>query len=406
MIFVNKYIYNIIWIISISIILRLFLLNDYGDVELDNEWGTLFYNLKYNKIFAFRSFDGVLIPTVYMPPLYAYFILCIDYFLVSNENHLINTILVVQILLSAVSIFIFYKINLFFFSNKISLFSSLLFCIFPLHVYSSLQISSISIQIFLGLVFLYLILKIMKGKKNIKIICIFGLITGLCMLLRGEFILIFFFSLVYLKILKSINSKQLLIIILTTIITLSPYLIRNYLNFEKITITKSFGYNLWKGNNIDANVEGSESALAFQTGAIKEKIDQINKDNSYDFNFDKIFLNYSLESISQDPLLFLERYVKKFLSFTFFNLKSDYPNYYDFLNIGPLILLTIIFIPSIIFSFQKNTIYYYLIFNFLLTVGIYSLFFILPRYKLIILPIQLILINFLIVKMLRFMKKN
>ena len=130
MIFVNKYIYNIIWIISISIILRLFLLNDYGDVELDNEWGTLFYNLKYNKIFAFRSFDGVLIPTVYMPPLYAYFILCIDYFLVSNENHLINTILVVQILLSAVSIFIFYKINLFFFSNKISLFSSLLFCIF------------------------------------------------------------------------------------------------------------------------------------------------------------------------------------------------------------------------------------------------------------------------------------
>ena len=226
------------------------------------------------------------------------------------------------------------------------------------------------------------------------------------MLLRGEFILIFFFSLVYLKILKSINSKQLLIIILTTIITISPYLIRNYLNFEKITITKSFGYNLWKGNNIDANVEGSESALAFQTGAIKEKIDQINKDNSYDFNFDKIFLNYSLESISQDPLLFLERYVKKFLSFTFFNLKSDYPNYYDFLNIGPLILLTIIFIPSIIFSFQKNTIYYYLIFNFLLTVGIYSLFFILPRYKLIILPIQLILINFLIVKMLRFMKKN
>ena len=406
MILVNKYIYNIFGTISISIILRMLLLNEYGDTTLDNEWGTLFYNLKYNKIFAFRSFDGVLIPTVYMPPLYAYFILCIDYFLVSNENHLINTILVVQILLSAVSIFIFYKINLFFFSNKISLFSSLLFCIFPLHVYSSLQISSISIQIFLGLVFLYLILKIMKGKKNIKIICIFGLITGLCMLLRGEFILIFFFSLVYLKILKSINSKQLLIIILTTIITLSPYLIRNYLNFEKITITKSFGYNLWKGNNIDANVEGSESALAFQTGAIKEKIDQINKDNSYDFNFDKIFLNYSLESISQDPLLFLERYVKKFLSFTFFNLKSDYPNYYDFLNIGPLILLTIIFIPSIIFSFQKNTIYYYLIFNFLLTVGIYSLFFILPRYKLIILPIQLILINFLIVKMLRFMKKN
>ena len=113
MIKVNNYFYNIFWIISISIILRLFLLNDFGDTKLDNEWGTLFYNLKYNKIFAFRSFDGVLVPTVYMPPLYAYFILWIDILFVNNENYLINTILIIQIFLSAVSI-LFYKINLFF----------------------------------------------------------------------------------------------------------------------------------------------------------------------------------------------------------------------------------------------------------------------------------------------------
>ena len=52
--------------------------------------------------------------------------------------------------------------------------------------------------------------------------------------------------------------------ILAAVITISPYLIRNYLNFQKITITKSIGYNLWKGNNIDATVEGSESLKAFQ----------------------------------------------------------------------------------------------------------------------------------------------
>lgn len=402
----NNYIYNIFWIISISIILRLFLLNDFGDAKLDNEWGTLFYNLKYNKIFAFRSFDGVLVPTVYMPPLYAYFILWIDILFVNNENYLINTILIIQIFLSAVSIFIFYKINLFFFSNKISLFSSFLFCIFPLYVYSSLQISSVSIQIFLGLIFLFLILKIMNEKNNFKNLFILGFITGLCMLLRGEFIIIFLFSLIYLKILRKINVKQFLIIILTTVITISPYLIRNYLNFEKVTITKSFGYNLWKGNNIDSTVEGSESALAFQSGDISEKIDQINIDNYYDFNFDKIFLNYSLELIRQDPFLFVERYVKKFFSFLFFNVNSEYPNYYNLFNIIPLILLTIIFIPSVIFAYQKNTTYYYLVLKLLLTVGIFSFFFILPRYKLIILPIQLILINFLIVKILNLIKKN
>jgi hypothetical protein len=174
------------------------------------------------------------------------------------------------------------------------------------------------------------------------------------------------------------------------------------LNFKKIIITKSFGYNLWKGNNIDANVEGSESLLAFQTGDIIKKLNNLKKDKLYDFNYDKIFLDYSLETISSNPILFLERYLKKFLSFMFFNLNSDYPKYYNLLNIIPIFLLSFFFILSIVFARQKNFSYYYLIFNLFLTVGIFSIFFILPRYKLIILPLQLLLINFLIMKILKF----
>ena len=78
MMLINKYIYNIFGAITISIILRILLLNEYGDTELVNEWGTLFNNLKYNNILALRSFEGVLIPTVYMPPLYVYFIYLVD----------------------------------------------------------------------------------------------------------------------------------------------------------------------------------------------------------------------------------------------------------------------------------------------------------------------------------------
>ena len=32
---------------------------------------------------------------------------------------------------------------------------------------------------------------------------------------------------------------------------------RNYKIFDTITITKSFGYNLWKGNNELSKVEGN-----------------------------------------------------------------------------------------------------------------------------------------------------
>jgi hypothetical protein len=265
-----------------------------------------------------------------------------------------------------------------------------------------LQVSSITLQIFFNLIFLFIILKILKGSNDLKTNIILGLISGLSILLRGEFVLIFLLSLIYLKFFRFINLRQSMVILFISILIISPYLIRNYLNFKKITITKSFGYNLWKGNNIDANVEGSESLLAFQTGDITKKLNNLKKDKLYDFNYDKIFLDYSLETISANPLLFLERYLKKFLSFMFFNLNSDYPEYYNLLNIIPIFLLSFFFILSIVFARQKNFSYYYLIFKLFLTVGIFSIFFILPRYKLIILPLQLLLINFLIMKILKF----
>ena len=398
MMLINKYIYNIFGAITISIILRILLLNEYGDTELVNEWGTLFNNLKYNNILALRSFEGVLIPTVYMPPLYVYFIYLVDILILGNEQYLVKTILFIQILLSGVSILIFYKINSLLFSKKISLISSYIFSFFPIYVYSSIQISSISIQIFLNLLFIFFTLKIMQKTIDYKIIIKLGVVSGLCILLRGEFILIFFFSLIFLKYTNLINLKNLCIIFLISLLTTSPYLVRNYINFEKITITKSFGYNLWKGNNVDSSVEGSESSIAFETGEIKDKITELKKNNLYDFNYDKIFLDNAIRTIQDDPKLFIERYLKKFFSLTFLNLKSNYPGYYHPVNIIPIILLSIFFILSILFGYQKKSVYIYLILNLFLTVAIFSIFFILPRYKLIILPIQLILINYFIEK--------
>ena len=87
---INKYIYNIFVAISISIILRLLFLNIYGDTTLENEWGTLFYNLKNNGVLSYKSFEGQFIPSVYMPPLYVYFIYLIDIF-VPNEEYLVKS---------------------------------------------------------------------------------------------------------------------------------------------------------------------------------------------------------------------------------------------------------------------------------------------------------------------------
>ena len=371
------------------------LINTYGDLNLENEWGVLFNNLKNNGVLAYISLEGYLIPSVYMPPLYVYFIYLVD--LVTPDNFdLVRSILLVQILLSAISVFYFYKINLNLFNKKLSIISTYIFILFPINVYACLQISSITLQIFLTIIFLYLILKIFIKKQTLKTYIFLSLISGLTILLRGEFIIIFFFTIIYLLLLKKLNFIKVAIIILVTSIIISPYLVRNYLVFEKITITKSFGYNLWKGNNITSTVEGSESSLAFDEDQIKQKIDNLEKDSLYEFSRDKIFLDISLDFINDNKVLFIKRYIKKFLTFTLFNFNSNYPNYYHLANIVPLVFLSIFFIISLIYNFKKKKSFYlnYFLLNFILTVGIFSIFFILPRYKLIVLPLQLILINF------------
>ncbi len=390
-----KYFYNIFVVISISIILRLILLDTYGDTTLENEWGSLFNNLKNHGVLSYRSFEGQLIPSVYMPPLYVYFIFIIDLIIPSSFN-LVKLILIAQILISAFSLFYFYRINLILFNKKLSFISTYIFALFPMNIYSSIQISSISLQIFLSVIFLYIVLNILTKKNEYKNYLILSFISGLTILLRGEFILIFILTIIFLLYSKKINFFKMISIILMTVIIISPYLLRNYISFEKITITKSFGYNLWKGNNIDSTIEGSESELAFNTDSIREKIDNLKKDNLYDFNYDKIFLDSSLSFINDNPILFFERYIKKFFTFTFLNLNSNYPNYYHPLNILSFIFLSVLFLISIIFILKKKKSIYlnYLLLNLFFTIAVFSIFFILPRYKLVILPIQLIIINY------------
>ena len=74
--------------------------------------------LRIIKTLSYRSFDDELIPSVYMPPLYVYYLYCVDFITPKNFN-LVKSILISQIIISSISIYIFYKINRFFFLKKV-----------------------------------------------------------------------------------------------------------------------------------------------------------------------------------------------------------------------------------------------------------------------------------------------
>ena len=155
----NKEVYTLILLVLFSVSIRIPVVFVYGDAGLEFEWKFLVENLiEYKQLgwknceFAYSITkvcfeDGLILPNLWMPPLYAYYLYFFTFFNLQEQNYIL-LILSSQILLASVSVAVFYKINKIFFSNKLSLYSSVLFSLFPLYAYASSQISSISLQVF------------------------------------------------------------------------------------------------------------------------------------------------------------------------------------------------------------------------------------------------------------------
>ena len=397
----------LIFLILFSIIIRIPVLIAFGDTGLEYEWKLLVENLvKYKELgwknceFSYSTtqicFDeGQLLPNLWMPPLYAYYLYFFTFLNLSEQNYIL-LILSSQILFASISVAVFYKLNKIFFSEKLSLYSSLFFSIFPLYAYASSQISSISIQIFLMVLFFYFFFQLIE-KKNFSSIIYFSFFSGLLILLRGEFYVILILTIFYLFFLK-LQIRKILLIILVTSITVSPYLIRNVLIFDKATMMKSFGYNLWKGNHPYAMKNSLVVGAEIVDEDFQKQLDQVPRDKFLRFNFDKLFLDKAIENIKKDPKGHLLFFFKKAASYMLIDFNFLGPNYYNPMHYLPVLILGITSLIGIGLSDKKSHKLNYLILIFFAYIFIFSTVSILPRYKLIILPIQIIFTNILIKK--------
>ena len=398
------------WLITLSFFARLVTAYIFGDQVIDNEWSILVNNLINYKSFSFYVTDEQIIPSVYMPPMYPLFLYFTKIITFEKLNFL-NSIFFFQTILSTYSVYIFYKINQKIFSNKLSLINALIFSLFPLNLYAVGQISSISLQLFFSLLFLkyFLSLSECQSRKNI---IIFSVVSGMLILTRGEFILIFVITFSYLIFCKKIGVGILIKTLLIVSLIISPYIIRNYITFNEIVIVKSLGFNLWKGNNHTSSVGGSSSIHPPNDFSqlkqwtipknpeftlLKKKLESIKHDKYYEINRDQIFLDEAKNNLSKNPYRYLNLFFKKIFSYYFVDLKSNYPNYYNFFHFFPVLILSIFSLPGLIIALKKNKFELnYLIIYLSLNLIIFSIFFVLPRYKLIILPIQIILAAYFI----------
>ena len=393
----NKEILISTFLFLISIFSRIPVIVMFGDTSLEHEWQHLVYNLINNGKLVWQTFDnGFLLPNLWMPPLYAYYLYAFSFFGLENQDY-IFLILLSQVFLSSISVVIFYKINTFFFSNKISFYSSFLFSVFPLHLYACGQVSSISLQTFLTIIFIYFFFNILK-KKNIQTVISFSVVGGLLILLRGEFWFIYLLSIIYLFLFLKVPLKKIFLIFLISAITASPYLIRNFLIFEKITVLNSFGYNLWKGNHPFAKEKSSVAGSMIVNDGLMDKVNNVEINKFYRLNWDKIFLDEAIKNIKSDPIGHFVFCVKKAFAFMFIDIKSSDKKYWHPLHYIPLLLIGVSSFFGIIFANKKSPKLNFLILFLLINIAVFSAVSILPRYRLVILPLQIIFTNILFVK--------
>ena len=375
------------FILIASICARIFSIEYLGDKSIVyNEFGIILFNLENYGIFGFRQLEGQILPNIFMPPLYPFFLYFVKIINPFN-NYNVELILYIQLVYSMLGVYFFKKLLMNFFSNNLSNAGALIFALFPLNVYSVSQISSISLQSFLLVLYFYLIFKIIKEKNSLKNLLYFSTVSSTLVLLRGEFLLIYFFTLLFIYFYNR-KTKFIISSLIISILVISPYLIRNYKIFNTITLTKSFGYNLWKGNNPYSSVSGFETIERLK---VIKKIEKIKSSPKYDLIIDEIFLEEAVDYIKSDPVRYLNLYFEKVFSFLFLDLKSTYPNYYNLAHILPKIILSITTLFGAAYLLRQKSILNFFTGYYFFNIFLFSIFFIIPRYSLILLPAQIIL---------------
>jgi hypothetical protein len=155
-------------------------------------------------------------------------------------------------------------------------------------------------------------------------------------------------------------------------------------------LTKSSGYNLWRGNSEEPNVNGSNKEnlkINLDLEKLKNKLHKEGALEKYEYFLDNYYFNLAISNIKKDPVKYINHYFDKFFAFSIVNLKSDYPNYFNLVVIIPEIIISIFGLGGFVLNIfsKKRNLELSIVLSFYLI--IIPIFFILPRYKLFILPL-------------------
>jgi len=188
-------------------------------------------------------------PTAFRAPGYPLF-LGLNYLILGRHFFAVR---MVQAFIDCLTLILIFLIARRIFNHQVATIAALIYAIYPLFIYTASTFFPATLSIVLLALFIYLLLSASQ-KRSIGKLMLVGIVAGLSVLTVPTFLAFIFLALAWSYFdLKNADPRRLSsigIIILFMILTLLPWLMRNYRVYQKpFLIATNSGYNFWMGNN-------------------------------------------------------------------------------------------------------------------------------------------------------------
>jgi len=391
-------------IILLGFLVRILATFIIGDIKLENEYEPIVLNMLSGRGFAYYSVDKnnelsteylespkFVIPSAFKSPVYPYFLIPFVKAFGSGPTGM-RVIEITQAFMASLMCWFIYEISKIKFGRPQALLSAAGMALYPLLIYSSTQISDTSVFLFLEIIVVLLLVKLEKNSSLLLIIA-FSFSVGLFMLARPEGILYFPFCLLWLII--HFSERRSYVAVLFTIICVAillPWGVRNYHQLGKFTLNTASGLNLWEGQNKDSVGVPSwyvTDPIIEISEEMEMEIRGTGVDRRYEIQQDQVYMRHAIQDIKKDPIHVITLSLKKALFFwtaIYFGINFSYPGAESALYWLPWLSMLPLFFYGMILSLKQYKEYLPFYVIFLFSTFVNMIFFVLPRYTMLIYP--------------------
>lgn len=303
---------KIFWITSAAFLIRLIfgLLLDKNAVATDAlDWNNLAFDIIHHGKFSSN----------YRGPVYPLFLALIY----SIFGYSVYAVRIIQSILGALTCLTAYYIGKKVFNKNIGILAAGISCIYPYFIYYSADIMSETVLTFLLSLSILILFK-WHENINIKNSILYGIIIGITLLCKGTFLPFYMLSLCWMLFAVKhtkfyIKLRSVFVVILFMFITLMPWIIRNYNQYNKFVLLGLGGQSLWLANNPDSiiiemlpamNINKLSDNFTWYDAKKYAKILQLPAVEA-----DKWFHDQAVDFIKTNPKIFIELSVRRFFHF-------------------------------------------------------------------------------------------